>query len=104
MRFFQPCNINAAVRPVLSWFLEENFREKTSGNKEATCCCFVAALPPILWLLPAEEATIWQQVAALKSAILNEVAQMAENLPADIRCNILIGHNDPERPARSPIL
>jgi hypothetical protein len=55
-------------------------------------------------LLPAEEATIWQQVAALKSAILNEVAQMAENLPADIRCNILIGHNDPERPARSPIL
>ena len=85
-------------------YLEENFREIKSGNKAATCCLFVAALPPILWLLPAEEATIWQQVAALNPAILNEVPQMAENLPADIRCNILIGHNDPGRSTRSPIL
>jgi hypothetical protein len=41
----------------------------------------------------SKAATIWQQVAALKPAILNKVPQMAENLPADIRCNILIGHN-----------
>ena len=56
-------------------YLDENIRVTAEwqqrGNEVATCCCFVAALLPLLLIRILSEATNWQQVATSKNSMFN---------------------------------
>ena len=50
------------------------FEASLRGNKAATCCCFVAALLPLLAIMLGQEATNRQHVASSERYIFNEDA------------------------------
>ena len=45
------------------------FEAPPSGNKETTCCCFVAGLLPLLFMILGQEARNWQHVATSETSI-----------------------------------
>jgi hypothetical protein len=47
------------------------FEGPPSGNKVATCCCFVAGLLPLLFMIFGQEATNRQHVATSETSIFN---------------------------------